>query len=254
MTIEITHASVGFGAVTALDDVSMSSVAGELVVVIGPNAAGKSTLLRTMAGLQALDGGEIRLEGREIQRLEVRERARRLCYLPQVPDVVGGFSVADVVGFGRVAWSGDRQGSGAVGRALEMVGLAGETERRYHDLSVGQRQRASLARAILQLQARERGWMLLDEPFSAQDPGEASRLARLLVELRDRGHGLCIVLHDPSIAWILADRVVMLDRGRVLADGPREEILHPDRLREIYGVEFRMGPFGPVPMLVGSSA
>ena len=96
--------------------------------------------------------------------------------------------------------------------------------------------------------------MLLDEPLSAQDPGEASRLVRLLSGLRDRGHGLCLVVHDPSVAWILADRVAILESGRLVALGPRAEILEPQRLREIYGVGFQMGPAGPVPMLGTASS
>ena len=251
MMLEIKNASVRFGSITALEHVSLSLSPGEVTAVLGPNAAGKSTLLRALAGLQPIDPGEVVLDGREIGSHSVRDRARRLCYLPQQPDVVGSFSVGDVVGFGSLAWSGERRGSAAIREALAMVGLAREMDRRYHELSVGQRQRVSLARAVLQL--GEGGWMLLDEPLSAQDPGEASRLVQLLSSLRDRGHGLCLVVHDPSVAWILADRVAILEAGRLVAQGPRAEILDPQRLREIYGVGFEMGPAGPVPMLGDAS-
>ena len=252
MTLHVRGISVEFGPIRALNSISLCVRPGEATAILGPNAAGKSTLLRAMAGLQKIDDGTIDLEDRGIETYSVTERARRLCYLPQQPDVVGAFTVGEVVGFGRLAWAGERRGSGAVRAALEMVGLAEESHRRYHELSVGQRQRVSLARSVLQL--GEGGAMLLDEPLSAQDPGEASRLVDLLSGLRDRGHGLALVVHDPSVAWILADRVAILDEGRMLAEGPREEILQPERLQKIYGVDFQMGPAGPVPMLGDSSS
>lgn len=253
MKLDARSISVRFGPLTALQEVSISPTLGQITVVLGPNAAGKSTLLRAMAGLEPIDEGEVHLGGRAMGRWSSRDRARRLCYLPQQPDVVGRFTVGDVVGFGRVAWAGRRKGGDeAVVEALSMVGLAAEIGRPYHDLSVGQRQRASLARAVLQL--GDEGWMLLDEPLSAQDPGEAARLVRLLAVLRDRGHGLVLVVHDPAVAWVLADRVIVLESGRLVADGSREVVLQPDRLESIYGVEFSMGPGGPVPMLLGGSA
>ena len=252
MSLEVHGLSVAFGSIVALDEVSLSLRPGEVTAVLGPNAAGKSTLLRAMAGLQSVDGGRVVLDGREIDEHPIGLRARRLCYLPQQPDVVGPFTVGDVVGFGGLAWRGSRRGSEAVREALAMVGLPREEHRRYHDLSVGQRQRVSLARAVLQL--GDAGWMLLDEPLSAQDPGEASRLLHLLAGLRDRGHGLCLVVHDPSVAWALADRVVVLQGGRLVEEGAREEVLEPGRLESIYGVRFQMGPMGPVPMLRDSSA
>ena len=252
MTLEATGISVRFGSLLAVQDLSLTLEPGRITVVLGPNAAGKSTLLRAMAGLQAIEGGEVLLDGRSIDAHSPVERARRLCYLPQQPDVVGGFSVGDVVGFGQVAWSASRRGPEVIQEALSMVGLADDHDRRYHELSVGQRQRVSLARAVLQL--GDRGWMLLDEPLSAQDPGEAARLVQLLGGLRERGHGLCLVVHDPSVAWVLADRVAILKEGVLMAEGPREEILQPGSLEETYGVGFRMGPSGPVAMLGGSSA
>ena len=252
MRLETNDVSVRFGSLSALEDVTLSLSPGEVTAVLGPNAAGKSTLLRTLAGLQPIDQGEVLLDGRAIGTHAVRARARRLCYLPQQPDVVGPFTVGDVVGFGALAWTGERRGPEAIREALAMVGLADDLERRYHELSVGQRQRVSLARAGLQL--GDSGWMLLDEPLSAQDPGEARRLVQLISRWRDRGHGLCLVVHDPSVAWVLADRVVILRAGRVVADGLREEILRPETLQDIYGVRFDMGPEGPVPILGDASA
>lgn len=252
MNLEARSISIRFGSLTAIDGVTFLPSIGEVTAVLGPNAAGKSTLLRAMAGLEGVAGGEVRLDERGIEHWSARERARRLCYLPQQPDVVGRFSVGDVVGFGRVAWAGRTGGDDAVIEALAMVGLEAEIGRPYHDLSVGQRQRASLARAVLQL--GDGGWMLLDEPLSAQDPGEAARLVRLLAMLRDRGHGLLVVVHDPAVAWALADRIVVLESGRLAADGTRDHVLQPERLKSIYGVEFEMGPAGPVPMLLPGSA
>ena len=251
MTLSMHGVEVRFGGLKALSDLDVTVEPGRITAILGPNAAGKSTLLRVMAGLQKVESGEARLDGKAIHEWSPRDRARSLSYLAQQPDVSGPFTVADVVGFGRLARGADPENRAAVTRALIATGLQSEAGRRYHHLSVGQRQRASLARGIAQLSGQRSGagWLLLDEPFAAQDPGEAVRLIGVLDDLRRAGIGILTVVHDPATAWAVADRILLMREGRLIAQGPTADLLEPSRLESLYGVPFEMGSAGPMPRL-----
>ena len=247
MTLSTHGVEVRFGPLKALTGLDVTVEPGRITAILGPNAAGKSTLLRVMAGLQKIDAGEVRLDGKRLGEWGPRARARSLAYLAQQPDVSGPFTVSDVVGFGRLARGDDPGNADAVDRALQATSLQSEAGRRYHHLSVGQRQRASLARGIAQLSGA--GWLLLDEPFAAQDPGEVVRLIGVLAELRRAGMGILAVVHDPATAWAVADRVLLMNAGRLVAEGSASELLQPSRLETLYRVPFEMGPAGPMPRL-----
>lgn len=250
MTLETRNATVSFGDLTALAPIDLSLEPGRITGILGPNAAGKSTLLRMLAGLQAPTAGVVRLDGRPLADWSGRDRARRVAYLSQQSQVNGPFTVAEVVGFGRVSWAAGRvEADSRVEAALAETGLERLARRPYHELSVGQRQRTQLARGIAQL--AKGGWLLLDEPFAAQDPGEVARLLRLIDRLRAEGVGVVAVLHDANVAWALAERILLLSEGRLVADGARDEVLVPDRLEGLYGAPFRGGDggCGPVPDL-----
>lgn len=250
MSLETRNASVRYGETTVLEPIDLSLASGSVTGILGPNAAGKSTLLRMLAGLRTPTTGVVRLDGRPLSDRSGGHPARRLAYLAQQSEVNGPFTVAEVVGFGRVSWAGARsEEDRRVEAALSATGLKSLAGRRYHELSVGQRQRTQLARGIAQL--GDEGWLLLDEPFAAQDPGEVERLLEVIAGLRETGIGVVAVLHDAQIAWALADRVLLLAEGRLVADGPREEVLVPARLGALYGAPFRPGGDGggPVPDL-----
>lgn len=252
MTLSMHQVEVRFGSLTALSQVDVTVEPGRITAILGPNAAGKSTLLRVMAGLQNVDAGEVRLDGEPLGDRSPGNRARSLAYLAQQPDVSGPFTVSDVVGFGRLARGSDPGNESAIRQALEATGLQSEARRRYHHLSVGQRQRASLARGIAQLAGT--GWLLLDEPFAAQDPGEAVRLIGVLGDLRRQGIGVLAVVHDPATAWAVADRILLMQKGRLIAEGPTAELLDPVHLESLYGVPFEMGPAGPMARLRSGKA
>ncbi len=247
MTLIADDITVRFGSLTALDGVSLELVPGSLTAVLGPNAAGKSTLVRGLAGVQPLGRGVIRLDDRDLASVSDLERAARIGYLPQRAGVTGPFSVRDVVGFGRYASRGGRVGHLPVEAAVDRVGLASEIDRPLTELSIGQQQRVGLARTLVQVDPSNEGVLLLDEPFSAQDPHEIERIAAILRGFTADGGAVVAALHDVSVAWAIADRAILLARGRVLHAGDAEATLSPEHLGTLYGTEFVSSSHGPVP-------
>jgi iron complex transport system ATP-binding protein len=223
--------------------VSVRLCAGAVTVIIGPNGAGKSTLLRILAGLARPASGSVALADRDLARVTHRQRARLLAYLPQRPSLAFAFTVRQVVGLGRYAAA---RTPGVIDRALAMVGLADRAGEPFGELSAGQQQRASLARALAQLDlddlARSASGLALlaDEPVSAMDPLQALRTMELLRAAAGRGLAVGVVLHDLSLAARFADRAVLLSpQGTVAAQGPGADVLRPEALAPVFGVGFR---------------
>lgn len=235
-----------------LRGVSVECPPGHVTAIIGPNAGGKTTLLRLLAGLRTPDRGTVRFEGEaaaEMGALSTLERARRVVYLPQRSEVAFGFSTREVVELGGFAAGrgekAERAGSNdIVDRALAEVQLAEHAGVGFATLSAGQQQRATLARALVQLDAwrDENGtkrFLLADEPVSAMDPKQALRSMVTIRALASRGFGVVCVLHDLSLALRFADEVVMIAAGgSVLSAGPTPETMHAQSLSDLYGVTF----------------
>ncbi|MFA7585125.1 MAG: ABC transporter ATP-binding protein [Novosphingobium sp.] len=208
---------------------------GQLTAICGPNGAGKSTFLTALAGLLEPDGGEITLDGRALASLAPRERARRIGYLPQTPEVAWDVSVEALVALGRIPWAGGPSGEAA--QAIDDALAAMDMERFRHRpvsrLSGGERARALAARVL----ATRPGWLLADEPLANLDLAHA---AALMARLRDQtagGVGVVVVLHDLAAAMNHADRVIVLACGECMADGPPHAALDAATIRRVWGVE-----------------
>ena len=209
---------------------------GQVTAICGPNGAGKSTLLAALAGLVAADAGEVRLDDRPLALLPPRDRARAIGYLPQAPELAWDLDVATLAGLGRLPWRGSAaEDRAAVAAALAALDLAALARRRLSRLSGGERARALLARVL----AGRPRWVLADEPLAALDLAHQAALLERLRALADGGAGVVAVLHDLALARNHADRVVVLDLGRVVADGAPGEALSPERLASVWGVEAR---------------
>lgn len=233
MTLSTDHLTVRFGRRTALDAVSCAFTPGKVTVVLGPNAAGKSTLLRCLIGAQRPSDGSAQLDGRAVHELPPRALAQRMSYVSQRPAMIAGFTVREVVHFGCYAL--ERQPD-RVDAALRRLELADQAERPMHELSVGQQQRVSLARALAQFGPR--GCLILDEPTSAMDLRHARSVHRLLQSLANDGATVIVAMHDLVAACSIADEALLLDAGRLVAHGAAAEVLRPDRLEAIFGVPF----------------
>jgi iron complex transport system ATP-binding protein len=248
---------VAFGGRTVLDGVSAAFAPGRITAVVGPNGAGKSTLLSCLAGLLKPDGGGVALDETPLPGLSPRERARRIGWLPQTPEIAWAVDVRTFVGLGRTPWTGawglgveDRS---AVEAALEATGMTDFADRVITTLSGGERARALLARAL----AGQPLWLLADEPMAGLDPGHALDAVALFRALAAEGvRGVVVTLHDLDIALRMADRVLVLAGGKVLAEGPPVDALTPAVLAKAYGVEARLldGVGGPMIEIVGRAA
>lgn len=217
-----------------LDGVDLTVAPGELVGLVGPNGAGKSTLMRAALGLTPATG-LLQLGGAPLAELGPRDRARRAAYMPQGREIVWPMAVAAVVGLGRLALhSGPETESdrAAVAEALAVMDLEALAERPANALSGGERARVLLARVL----AQQAPLLVVDEPAAGLDPSHQIGLMETLAARTRAGHGVLVSMHDLGLAARWCDRLVLLDRGRVVADGPPAVVLTPQRLAAVYGV------------------
>ncbi|NIY64782.1 ABC transporter ATP-binding protein [Streptomyces malaysiensis] len=233
--------TVSYDGVDVVHDAALRLRPGEVTALVGPNGSGKSTLLRTIARLQRPRHAELRIDAdTDGLALTSREFARHVALLTQSRPTPSGLTVRDVVEFGRYPYRGrfgrpDPDASDAVDRALALTGVTDLAERGADRLSGGQSQRVWLAGCL----AQETGVLLLDEPTTHLDPRYQIELLDLVRDLAD-DHGIAVgvVLHDLDQAAAVADRITLLESGRIVADGRPEEVLTPDRLTAVYGIRF----------------
>lgn len=216
-----------------LDQVDFTVAAGEIVALVGPNGAGKSTLLAALAGELTPAAGGVELDGHPLTHWSPLDMARRRAVLPQTHTVGFPFTAREVVAMGRAPWvrtpRADRDDDliAAAMAAADVTHLAG---RAFPTLSGGERARVALARVL----AQDTPTLLLDEPTAALDLGHQEAVLRLAAERARDGAAVVVVLHDLGIAAAYADRVAVLDSGRVAADGPPRAVLTTDLLTRVY--------------------
>jgi iron complex transport system ATP-binding protein len=243
--------TVELGGTRVLDGVDIAVDRGEWLSIVGPNGAGKTTLLRWLAGL-ATGGGDLHLDGRPAAALRRRDRARLVALVPQAPVIPIGITVADYVLLGRaphihpLAMEGAAD-LAAVHDALGHLELDAMADRIVATLSGGERQRVLIARAL----AQGSPIVLLDEPTTALDVGHQQQVLELVDVLRHR-HRLSVIstMHDLTLAGQYADRLVLLDHGRVVVEGLAAEVLTEDHLARYYGANVRIIHEGGQPVVL----
>lgn len=225
--------SVDVGGRRVLDAVDLDLAAGEMVVLVGPNGAGKSTLLSVLAGDRIPAAGSVELDGAVLASWPVAERARRRSVLTQSNEVSFPFVVRDVVRMGRAPWRRHPaavRDDAAVAEALAAAEVRAFADRPVTGLSGGERARAAFARSY----AQECAIALLDEPTASLD---IRHQHRVLARTRDRvnaGGAAVVVLHDLGLAAAYADRIALLEHGRLVSVGPPRDVLDPDLLTRVY--------------------
>lgn len=251
VTVAIKGLSADLGRRAVLTGITATLRPGTLTGVIGPNGAGKSTLVRAMLGLVPCLQGSVTIDGRDLAALPPRELARLIAYLPQGQTLHWPLSVERVVALGRLPHLAPMSRIGAADRdavreAMARADIAHLSGRTVTELSGGERARVMLARALA---VGARG-IVADEPLASLDPGHQIDVMELLAREAAAGALVVTVLHDLTMAARYCDRLLLIDRGVLIAEGSPREVLSADRLRTVYGVTGHIDMAGPTPMIV----
>ncbi|MBS7543500.1 ABC transporter ATP-binding protein [Ancylobacter oerskovii] len=237
--LDIAGLSVGYGTRRIIDKLDLGGIsASSVTALVGPNAAGKTTLLRALAGLIP-SRGSIRLDGRELAGLDAVSYAREVAYMPQTlpPRVALSVFEATLSALQSSPTAQDVDPKQKSLDVLQRLGIAGLAMRGLDELSGGQRQLAALAQCLV----REPRVLLLDEPTSALDIHHQLTVMKLAGEVaRERGIIVIVVLHDIALAARWCDRIVVLSQGHIVTDGAPAQAITPGMLAEVYGVEARV--------------
>jgi iron complex transport system ATP-binding protein len=237
--LAVRNLSSGYNGVNVVNGVTMTVPSGRISVIIGANACGKSTLLKTCARLIKPSRGAVVLDGEPLSRIPARKLARLLGLLPQSPSAPEGIPVADLVGRGRFPHQSFLRGWGradyhAVAEALETMGILDISERGVDELSGGQRQRVWVAMVL----AQETDILLLDEPTTFLDlPHQIEILDQLTSLNRRRGTTILMVLHDINLAARYADHIFALQDGKLAAEGPPERVITRELIRRVFSLD-----------------
>ena len=215
--------------------VSMEVHPGEVLALVGPNGAGKSSILSLLAGDVHATSGTAFLGDKDVTKYRPDEASRLRSVLMQANQVSFPFSVWEIVEMGRAPWGRTpliAQDEEAIEEALNLADVGHLSERRFNQLSGGERARVSLARVL----AQRTPLVLLDEPTAALDLKHQESVMRTIRDLADQGRGVVVVVHDLSVAAGYADRVAMVVEGRLEATGSPAEVIVADRVSRVYGV------------------
>ncbi|MCZ7858203.1 MULTISPECIES: iron ABC transporter ATP-binding protein [Agrobacterium] len=232
--------SKSYGDSLVVDGVSVSIPAGGVTSIIGPNGAGKSTLLSIVARLMSMDAGTVTVDGLDVAKTPSDTLAKRLSILRQDNHISSRLTVRDLVGFGRYPYSKGRptiEDKVHIDRALEYLNLEALAGRFLDELSGGQRQRAFVAMVLCQ----DTDYVLLDEPLNNLDMKHASSMMKIMRRAADElKKTVVLVLHDINFASWYSDTIIAMREGRIRHQGPANEIIRPDVLKDIYDMPIRV--------------
>ena len=232
--IQIKGLSKSFGKKPVVENVSLTIEPKKITSFIGPNGAGKSTLLSMVSRLLNADTGEVLLDQTDVKKMKSNEFAKRVAILKQANHINVRLTVRELVSFGRYQYSKGRlnaEDEKIVDQAIEYMNLGDMQDKFLDELSGGQKQRAFISMVI----AQDTEYILLDEPLNNLDMKHSVQIMKILRQLVDElGKTVVIVLHDINFASVYSDRIVALKDGRLVKDGPTNEIITSESLREVY--------------------
>lgn len=221
---------------TIVDDASLALSTGELTILAGPNGAGKTTLVRAMAGITSARG-TIRFDGADVAHMNPRKRAQSMSYLPQGHEFHWPMSVANIVALGREPHADpfSRQSPhdlAAIRRAMDVTELVDMASRIVTTLSGGERARVAIARAL----ATDAPVIIADEPTTSLDERHRLIVMGLLQQIARRGAAVIAIVHDLALAMRFADRIALMQNGRIVANDTPQNALTPERIADVFGV------------------
>ncbi|TKI71501.1 ABC transporter ATP-binding protein [Lysinibacillus mangiferihumi] len=235
--IQVKEISKFFGKKPVIQDVSVDVAPGKITSFIGPNGAGKSTLLSMVSRLLNADTGEVLLDKSDVRRWKSDDFAKRVSILKQSNYMNVRLTIRELVSFGRFPYSKGNlkpEDEQKVDEAIQYMNLDDMQHNYLDELSGGQRQRAFIAMVI----AQDTDYILLDEPLNNLDMKHSVQIMKILRKLVDElGKTVVIVLHDINFASVYSDYIVALKNGRVVKDGPTNDIINSDALKEIYDMD-----------------
>ncbi|MFD1705293.1 ABC transporter ATP-binding protein [Siminovitchia sediminis] len=235
--IEVMGLSKFYGKTKVVEDVSVNIHRGKITSFIGPNGAGKSTLLSMVSRLLDADTGEVLLDQQNMKKMKSNDLSKRVSILKQSNYINVKLTIRELVSFGRYPYSKGRLTNNdelMIDQAIQYMALEDIQDSYLDELSGGQRQRAFIAMVI----AQDTEYILLDEPLNNLDMKHSVQIMKILRKLvDDLGKTVVIVLHDINFASVYSDRIVAMKNGRVIKDGPTEEIIQSDALKEIYDMD-----------------
>ncbi|MER8432722.1 heme ABC transporter ATP-binding protein [Mesorhizobium caraganae] len=260
--IEARDVSVAIGGKRIVTDVDFTARPGEVAAIVGPNGSGKTTFLKALSGDLAFTG-TVAVNGRDLTSMRPVEAAIVRAVLPQATTLSFPFTVREVVRLGLV---GGRSGvlpgedDRLPERALARVDLDGFAGRFYQELSGGEQQRVQLARVLCQVWAPvldgKPRYLFLDEPVSSLDIKHQLIIMNIARDFARRGGGVIAILHDLNLTAMYADRIFVMHRGRLAADGSPQEVLSDDLIEKVFDCRLKVGvlPTGNVPFVLPQSA
>jgi iron complex transport system ATP-binding protein len=239
-SLRLEHINYHAGERRILQDISLQVTSGELVAIVGRNGAGKSTLLHVIAGLLPVSQGDVRLDGQPLSHFRRKALARQMALLPQQARIDFGFQVNDIVRMGRYPHRGRFRSASphdeaVVHQAMAVTSTVFLSQRLITEVSGGERQLILLAQAL----AQEPQFLLLDEPTANLDIAHQCHVMQLLQRLARDGMGVVAVMHDLSMAVRCFPRLILLDNGAVVADGPPTAVLSVETINHVFQVQAR---------------
>lgn len=244
---------VGYGGPPVIDGLDFHAPQGKFTAILGPNGCGKSTLVKALSRVLPVQGGEVSLDGMPLSSFRPRKLAQRIALLPQHPIVPAGVSVRQLVSRGRYPyhtpfrqWSDDD--APAIDAALEATGITEIQDADVESLSGGQRQRAWLAMVL----AQQTQYVLLDEPTSFLDIAHQIDVLRLCRDIAAAGRTVLAVLHDLNQAARYADELVVMQTGRIVAQGTPDQVLNATLVKDVFELDTMISadPWAGSPMVI----